>query len=154
MAKVRVLLDTNIIVDCLGVREPFYELTRRVLLCGRVGEFELWLASSQFTDLIYILSDGGAKDRLSPALSALQGLRSFVNVYPVGTAEIDTMLATRWKDPEDALLFEVAMKVRADAIITRNASDLETTGINIFSCDELFAWLLESFGLDYSEVPF
>ena len=46
MAKVRVLLDTNIIVDCLGVREPFYELARRVLLCGRVGEFELWLASS------------------------------------------------------------------------------------------------------------
>lgn len=52
MAKARVLLDTNIIVDCLGVREPFYEPARRVLLCGRVGEFELWSASSQFTDLI------------------------------------------------------------------------------------------------------
>ena len=154
MAKARVLLDTNIIVDGLGVREPFYEPARRVLLCGRVGEFELWSASSQFTDLIYILSNGGAKDRLAPALSALQGLRSFVNVYPVGTTEIDAMLATGWKDPEDALLYEVAMKVRADAIVTRNASDFETTTMNIFSCDELVAGLLESFGLDYSEVPF
>lgn len=154
MAKLKVLLDTNVIVDCLGAREPFYELARRVLLCGRVGEFELWLASSQFTDLVYILSNGGAKSRLAPALSALRGLRSFVNVHPVGAAEIDAMLATGWKDPEDALLFEVAMRVRADAIITRNASDFETTVINVFDCEGFFAWLSESVGLDYSEIEF
>lgn len=154
MAKVRAVLDTNIVVDCLGSREPFNELARRVLICGRVGEFELWLSSSQFTDLVYILSNGGSASCMTPALSALQGLRSFIKVYPVGAAEVDAMLATGWKDPEDALLFEVALKVGADVILSRNASDFETNAVRVLDCEGFFEWLSEDFGMDYDEIEF
>ena len=44
-------------------------------------------------------------------------------VFAVGGAEVDRMSASAWKDPEDALMFESALSLKADAIITRNAKD-------------------------------
>ena len=54
MGKIKALLDTNIVIDFLNQREPFYEQARLLMIAGRVGEFDLWILSSQVTDLIYI----------------------------------------------------------------------------------------------------
>ena len=59
MAQAKLLLDTNVVVDYLNECEPFYEKARLLMIGGRVGEFELWISSSQVTDLVYILSNGG-----------------------------------------------------------------------------------------------
>ena len=67
-----------------------------------MGEFDLWITSSQVTDLIYILSEGGKRSLLSRVLEQLRGLRTFVNVHAVSDREVDRMLAASWKDPEDS----------------------------------------------------
>ena len=56
MARMKLLLDTNVVIDYLHEREPYYEKARLLMTAGRVGEFSLWITSSQVTDLIYILS--------------------------------------------------------------------------------------------------
>ena len=43
------------------------------MTAGRVGEFDLWITSSQVTDLIYILSEGGKRSLLSRVLEQLRG---------------------------------------------------------------------------------
>lgn len=123
------------------------------MIAGRVGEFDLWITSSQVTDLVYILSDGGNRSLMVSVLEQLRALRTFVNVYPVGSSEIDRMLASSWKDPEDSLIFESALTMRADAIITRNQVDFETEAIKVVDCAEFFHWMKEDFGLDYEETP-
>ncbi|WP_417060954.1 PIN domain-containing protein, partial [Ellagibacter isourolithinifaciens] len=120
MGKIKALLDTNIAIDFLNRRELFYEQARLLMIAGRVGEFDLWIASSQVTDLIYILSEGGKPSLIPKARERIQGLRTFVSVFAVSEREIDKMLASSWKDPEDRLLFEVALSIQADCIITRN----------------------------------
>ena len=60
MARMKLLLDTNVVIDYLHEREPYYEKARLLMTAGRVGEFSLWITSSQVTDLIYILSEGTA----------------------------------------------------------------------------------------------
>ena len=152
MARLKLALDTNIVVDFLKVRQPYYESARKLMICGRVGEFELYVSSSQFTDLIHILSNGGQSSRMPQTLKSLKKLRTFVDVLPIGPDEIDTMLDSTWSDPEDFLLFECAVRNRADALITRNAKDFESDLIPVFDCDELFVWLEERFGLVYDEV--
>ena len=62
------------------------------------------------------------------------------------------MLASSWKDPEDALLFEVALNIKADALITRNTSDFESGLIKVMDCEEFFDWMLRERGLCYDEV--
>lgn len=152
MAQARLLLDTNIVIDYLAEREPFYQDTRLLMIAGYVGEFELWISSPQVTDLVYILSDGGKQSLLPQTLEQLKGLRTFVNVYAVSEREIDAMLASSWKDPEDVLLFEVALNAKADALITRNQADFESELIKVMDCTEFFDWMSAEKGIDYREI--
>ena len=86
MVRAKLLVDTNVLIDYLSMREPFYDEARLLMIVGRVGEFELWMTSSQVTDLIYILSDGGKQSLMPSVLERLRGLRTFVEVFAVGGA--------------------------------------------------------------------
>lgn len=154
MVRAKLLVDTNVLIDYLSMREPFYDEARLLMIVGRVGEFELWMTSSQVTDLIYILSDGGKQSLKPSVLERLRGLRTFVEVFAVGGAEVDRMLASAWKDPEDALMFESALSLKADAIITRNAKDFESSLVRAMTAREFFNWLRDEKGVDYQEVVF
>ena len=55
----RLLVDTNVLVDYLGNREPFSQQARLLMILGKVGEYSLWVSATQITDLVYILSNGG-----------------------------------------------------------------------------------------------
>lgn len=119
---------------------------------GRVGELDLRISSSQVADLMYICSNSGRKEPPPPLLQQLQALRTFVSVYATGPQEMGRMLRTSWADPEDALLHEVALSLSADAIINRNKADFETQAIKVMDGDELFAWLKDTYNVDYEEI--
>ena len=152
MGKIKALLDTNIVIDFFNRREPFYEQARLLMIAGRVGEFDLWISSSQVTDLIYILSEGGKPSFIPETRERIQGLRTFVNVFAVSEREIDRMLASSWKDPEDRLLFEVALSIHADCIVTRNRADFESGLVRTLDCNEFFTWLKTDFNLNYDSI--
>lgn len=154
MARAKVLVDTNVIVDCLNRRDPFYHDARKLMMCGNVGEVDLWVSASQFTDLVYILSGGGKRSLVPRALERVRVLRSFVNVASVDAWGIDRMLATNWDDPEDALVNEVALAIRADAIVTRDEGLQKRSALPSFDCAGLFAWLEKEQGVVYDEVVF
>ena len=154
MALQKLLVDTNVVIDFLLHRDPFYEKARLLMLCGRVGEFNLWIASSQVTDIIYIMTDGGKKSKVPETLEKLRALRTFVNVFAVTDADIDKVLAASWSDPEDGLLINLALKMRADAIITRDADFPETDLIRVHDCANFFEWLKDEKGLSYDEIPY
>lgn len=154
MGRLRLLLDTNIVIDFLNRREPFYEKARLLMIAGRVGEYDLWITSSQVTDLIYILSEGGNRASLPRVTDQLRALRTFMNVHAMGGGEVDCMLASAWADLEDSLIFEAALRMKADAIITRNQSDFETTAVKVLDCDEFFSWVKDEYSLEYDDVRF
>ena len=57
------MLDTNIVLDHIGRREPFYELSRRTCLLGIVGEARTFVSASMVTDLFYLLrKDFGSRE--------------------------------------------------------------------------------------------
>ncbi len=154
MAQAKLLLDTNIVIDFLNERAPFYEKARLLMIGGRVGEFELWVSSTQVTDIIYILSNGGRASEMDAVMEQLRGLRTFVNVFAASDREIDLMLTAPWGDPEDYLLYETALALKADALITRNQSDFPQGLVSVLDCDEFFARMRNDYGLDYGEIEF
>ena len=147
----RLLLDTNVVVDCLGNREPFYKAARLLMIVGKVGEFELWISASQVSDLIYILSNGGKKALLPQVSRAIESLLDFVNVFAMGKGELQSALHAGWDDSEDAIIHAVALKLKADAIITRNGKDFSKSSVPVMDCEELFAHLEEK-GLVHEEL--
>lgn len=70
------------------------------------------------------------------AMGQLQGLRTFVNVFPASDREIDLVLAASRRDPKDCLPYEIALALKADALITRNLPSFPRSLVPAMNCDE------------------
>ena len=152
MAPIKLVLDTNIVLDCVLRREPFYQAARKLLVFGALGEYEMWVGSSQMSDLFYVLSDGGKKSRADECKSHCRALRKHVRVYPIGEAEVDASINSNWLDIEDSLVHQAAVRLGATAIITRNKKDFMLSGVPVFDADEFFEWLSDARGISYEEI--
>lgn len=152
LPRLKAVVDTNVVVDFMNARQPFYKDARLLMALGAVGEMQLWMPSSQITDLVYILSEGGKHAHIPEVLERLRKLRSFIKVADVGSSEIDGMLETDWTDPEDALLHEVALSLQADCIISRDAKGFQKAILPVLDCKQFFEWIEEKYGITYAEL--
>lgn len=148
----RLFVDTNVVIDYAAQRVPFYEKARLLFLLGFAGEMQLRMSSSQVTDVFFNLSSGGKADKRASAKRALREIRSVVGVYALNGSDIDAALDSPWEDFEDACVYQAALGVKADAIITRNQRDFARSSVKVMSPDELFVYLKEEKSVDYDEI--
>ena len=149
----RLLIDTNIIIDVLRKRAEDYEASRLLLALGKLGEFELWISPSQLSDTFFILTNGGKKHLAAQVKEEMEGVLSFVHVCTFGNADAQNAIASPFVDLEDALVAQAAASLRADFIITRNAKDFAESQVWPLCSSEFFEWLSANKGLHYSEMP-
>jgi len=148
----RMMIDTNVALDFMLAREPYYADARKLMLLGYLKELELWVSGAQINDLFYLLTKGGKKVYNEAARLSLQKLRACMGVYRVGEQEIDAALNSTWTDLEDACLYQAALNVKADFIITRNQQDFSLSSIKALDATEFFKYLEEHKGLTYAAV--
>lgn len=143
----RLLLDTCIILDHIGQREPFWQLSRRVCLLGLTGEAQTFITSNAVTDIFYLLrKDYGSAE----TQRMIQEDLGFLEVASVTADDISTALSIRWAGFEDCVAACCAEKIGADYIITRNLSDYQASRIPAINPEQLFD-LLKERGFDYEE---
>ncbi|MBQ3106415.1 MAG: PIN domain-containing protein [Eggerthellaceae bacterium] len=150
----RLIVDTNIIIDFLARRSPFDESARKLLVLASLGEFELWMSSSQVTDVFFIMTSGPRESRLSSdaAKEALRKLRKAVRICSLSENDVDAVLDSPWGDFEDACVHRAALRVKADALVTRNKKDYTRSSVKVLDFDDLFAYLEREKGLAYEEI--
>ena len=137
----KLLLDTNILLDCMMDRQPFAADARKLLILGALGEVDLWMSPSQFTDAFYLLTEGG-KPRLAESVKLrLLKVKRLARICTLGE-----------RDVESACLYQCAKKLRVEAIITRNQADFERSTVPVYDCAEFFAHLKNVHGLVYEEI--
>ena len=149
----KLFVDTNVLLDYLDERLGFDAAARKFMVLGFLHEFELWMSSSQVTDLFFILSKGGTPSKADDARRRIRHARRFVRVCSLAETDVDAALDSPWSDFEDACVYQCALKVKADAIVTRNQKDFESALVKVVDCDEFFAWLKTDFNMDYDEIP-
>ena len=126
-------MDTNIILDWLGKREPYFEYAKELFIKGEEKEIELLISTISFINTQYILRKQLGKDKAKLALAAI---RTICKVCPGGEKEIDLALVSSMKDFEDAFQYYSALNSSADVIITRNPKDFQHAEIPIMSAEE------------------
>jgi predicted nucleic acid-binding protein len=117
---VRVLLDTNVVLDVLLDREPFVEDSAAVFAWVEGGALTGLLCATTLTTLAYLAGKTVGK---AQATRHIRQLMSLFEVAPVTRAVLDAALASKAADFEDAVLAEAARQAGAQAIITRNLRD-------------------------------
>lgn len=132
----RILIDTNVLLDYLLEREPFFEDAKNVILACANGEIKGCIAAHSITNMFFILrKDYNIKERRE----ILSSLCEIFDVEGIDKTKILSGLANEdFSDFEDCLQMECAKNYGAEYIVTRNVSDYKNSEIKaILPCEYL-----------------
>lgn len=138
--NMKLLIDTNVVLDVLLRREPFFRTAAEVLNLTQLDEVREYVSASAITDIYYI-ANKQMKDR-DAVRDLLKRLLMIVSVAAVSEWEIQNALNLAWGDFEDSVQYSVALLNEMDGIVTRNPSDYQETNMRIWLPEqalELFA---------------
>ena len=136
----KVLFDTNIILDVLLDRNPFSEEASYLLSKVERTEINGFVCATTVTTLHYLLSKYLNKKK---AIESIHSIMALFEVASVNRLVIETALKSKFIDFEDSVLHEAARHAGAMYIITRNIRDFKTSTIPVFTPFE-FLSMLES----------
>ena len=134
----RLLLDTCVLIDYFGRREPFFEACNALRVADWFGEVELWASAKSFTDVFYVLSRHAASMDIQRAFSASS---SFLHIASIDGGDIMRAAQEGWDDFEDCLIAQAAKKIGADWIVTRDVKGFTRSRIPVMTPVDVAAWL-------------
>ena len=134
----KVLFDTNIILDVLLDRKPFSE--HALLLLSKVERSEIngFLCATTVTTIHYLLSKHLDKEK---AIASISSIMSLFEIASVNRLVIENALNSKFKDFEDSVIHEAARHAGANYIVTRNIKDFKKTKIPAFTPFEFLSML-------------
>ena len=130
----KILIDTNIILDLLLEREPFVENAIALFEQIERGNLEGSIAATTITNIFYIIRKTEGRE---VALAAIHRLLIGLHFCAVDRQTIETALNLGLKDFEDSIQLACATLNHLDAIVTRDRQDFSGSNLPIYSPTEL-----------------
>lgn len=116
----KILLDTNVVLDVLLDRKPHSIESAEVFSLVEAGTVNGVLCATTLTTLDYLLCQ--SKPR-AEARTLIGLLLKLFDVAPVSRSVLEAALQSRMTDFEDAVLDQSAVAACVDRIVTRNVKD-------------------------------
>lgn len=134
----RILFDTNVLLDVLADRPPFAEVAASLFAAVERGRLSGVVVATSVTTVHYLLrrSKGGPAADASVAL-----MLQLFDVAAVDRAVLTRAVEVSWRDFEDAVLHEASLADGVEGIVTRNGPDFEAARIPVYSPAELVQML-------------
>lgn len=133
-----VLIDTNILLDYILKREPFYEEAKKVMEVCSTDMADGCIALHTITTIWYLL-------RRFPEETKRNALKAVCELLQVVGTSHDEVLkaidAVDFKDFEDCIQSKCAKTANAEYIITRNLPDFTASEIPAVTPDKFLASL-------------
>lgn len=131
----RLMIDTNIILDVLLERDPFFADSKEILSLCENNKLQGFISASTATDIFYMVRK--ALQSTDEAYRALGHILNIVKVLAVTNDDVNTAFLQKAKDFEDCLLATCAKSNKCDGIVTRNKKDFLTFGMTLYSPAEV-----------------
>jgi predicted nucleic acid-binding protein len=140
---VRVLFDTNVVLDVLLAREPQVRYAAQLMSLVDAGRLAGVMSATTVTTIHYIATKALGREAAGTCL------RELLTIFDVAAADRRVLLdalALEPADYEDAVLPEVARASSAAAMVTRNSKDFRRATVPVFTPPELLAAVIASSG--------
>jgi predicted nucleic acid-binding protein len=135
---VKLLLDINVILDVILAREPWFQDAALLLSAIEEQRAEGWVASHTPPTIHYLVQ----RDRTRKiAARAITDLLRIVQVVPLSNPDFQQALVLELRDFEDAVQAAAALRIGADALVTRNQRDFHAVDLLIRTPGEILAML-------------
>jgi predicted nucleic acid-binding protein len=133
---VNVFIDTNVLLDVLARREPFYADSAEVWTLAETGRISGFASVLSLPTLYYLLRRLKGQQAARKALGIL---RDIFTLVPLDVQIANQAIDADITDFEDAIQFFSALRVGANVLITRNPKDFPLGDIAIQTPAEFLA---------------
>lgn len=130
----KVLIETNIVLDVLLDRKPFSKLAVEVFSRIEQGQLIGLLGATTVTTIYYLIEKSKGS---SIAKTSLDSLLQLFDIAPITRAILISAARLGFDDYEDAVLHEAAVYAGAQAIVTRDSKGFSQATIPVYSPQEL-----------------
>ena len=130
----RILADTNVIIDALTSREPWNESAEKIFLMAANHTVEMYITASSATDIYYLIRKH--LHNTETAKSVMEKLYSLIGILEVTANDCMDALVSPISDYEDAVVEKVASRNNMDYIVTRNIKDYQAGSTKIILPDD------------------
>ena len=130
----KVLIDTNIILDVLCKRPDFYEDSAKIFKLCEVKKISGVVSALSIPNIMYILRKELDADKTREILDSLMLIFS---VADLKADDLKKAADMRFKDYEDAIQSACATRIKANYIVTRNIKDFSESKVTAIKPAEL-----------------
>ena len=135
----KILLDTNVVLDLLLAREPFVAQAREIFVLIENGEIEGYLCANSVTTLHYLIGREKNKEEADEIISELLSLFEVIVVDKKVLLDATT---NNGIDYEDSVIYTSAFHSNIEIIITRDKRGFKNAKISTLSPQEFLAFWL------------
>ncbi len=133
----RVLVDTNILIDFLCMREDFYDEAEKVFVWGLKNKIHILITDISYINALYVGKRYGYS--VESLKSSLYKIAKFSELAIIDNDIVKESLLSKWNDVEDATQYYAAISNMADCILTRNTNDFKMSTIPVYSPKEFIS---------------
>ncbi len=127
----KVLFDTNVLLDALLAREAFVADAAFLLATVESGQIDGFISATTVTDVHYLI--GRQTKSNKTAITAVTRLLALMDICPVDRGVLEQAIALNLQDFEDAVQIACAISMELDAIVTRDVTGFIGSPIPILS---------------------
>ena len=130
----RILFNTNVVLDLLLDREPFSTPVARLFSQVERGAIHGYLCATTITTIHYLTEKVIGAERANKEIGKLLSL---FEIAPVNRAILESALQLKITDFENAVVHEAAAQAKVQGIVTRDARGFKNSKLSIYTPDEL-----------------
>ncbi|HYV25025.1 MAG TPA: PIN domain-containing protein [Pyrinomonadaceae bacterium] len=126
----RVLLDTNVVLDFVLERAPYFEAAAELFELIAAGTVRGFVSGITPINVYYVGRKFVGREK---ARNRVRDLLIVLETCPITSAALNNALALPFKDYEDAVQHASAIETGLDAIITRDLGDYQNSVLPVFA---------------------
>ncbi len=131
----KVLFDTNVILDVLLNRDEFVELSASLISLVENKIIQGCLCATTITTIDYLITKTSNKKN---AKIGIEKLLKIFSICEVNKTVLEHALNSKFKDFEDAVQYYSGKNAKITCVVTRNSKDYKQTKLAIYTPLELF----------------
>ena len=133
MAYNRLFIDSDIVLDILLQREPFYVFGQKLLNRCENKAIEISTSALVIANIYYIIAKALGR---TEAIDNLKKLMKILKVLPFDEDCITLAMNSNFNDIEDAMQHFMAIQNHCDVIITRNLKHYKKSLLPVLSAEQ------------------
>lgn len=134
----RVFFDTNILLDVLTAREPFFDESAALWTMAEKRRIEGVVSAMSLPTAYYLLRRVVGREK---AATGIRAVRSIFEIVTLDHQIIDQALDSGFADFEDGIQASAAFRAGADCIVTRDPKGFRKSGVPVLLPSALIAAL-------------